>query len=64
MEDKHTLQTMNSLINEFQNGKSHWDESFIIPPDLFGITKTFIFIEIPYCELSEINPFMTEADII
>ena len=27
-------------------GKYHGDESFIIPPDLFGITEPFIFIEI------------------
>ena len=31
------------------------DESFIIPPSLFEITKPFIFVEIPYCELNEIK---------
>ena len=31
------------------------DESFIIPPTLFEITKPFIFVEIPYCELNEIK---------
>lgn len=30
-------------------------ESFIIPSSLFGITKPFRSIEIPYCELSEIK---------
>ena len=31
------------------------DESFIIPPSLFGITKPFLYIEIPYCEFNEIQ---------
>ena len=39
----------------FQKGKECGDERFIIPPSLFGITKPFIFAEIPYCELNEIK---------
>ena len=46
---------MNCVINEVQKSKYHGDESFIIPPDLFGITKPFTSIEIPYCELNKIT---------
>ena len=46
---------IDSVINEFQNGKDHGDESFIIILDLLGIAKPFISIEIPYCELNEIK---------
>ena len=38
---------INILINGLQKGKDHEDKSFIIPLDLFGITKPFIFIQIP-----------------
>ena len=38
-----------SFINgEIQKGKYDGDENFIIPTDLFRITKPFISIEIPY----------------
>ena len=46
---------INSVINEFQKGQDHRDESLIISPDLFGITKLFISIETLYCELNEIK---------
>ena len=49
MKDDYPLHFTNSVINEFQKGKDHGDESFIILPDLFGIMKPFISIEIPYC---------------
>ena len=49
------LRFSNSIINEFQKGKDHRDESFIILPDLFRITKPFVSIEIPYFELNELN---------
>ena len=40
------LRFINSVINEFTNGKKdHGDGSFIIPTDLFGITKPFILLE-------------------
>ena len=39
----------------FKKVKNHRDESFIIPPDFFGIIKSFISIEIPYCELNKIK---------
>ena len=39
-------------VYEFQKGKERGDESFIIPTSLFEITKSFIFIEILYCELN------------
>ena len=55
MRDDYPLHFTNSVINEFQKGKDHGDESFIILPDLFGIMKPFISIEIPYCELDEIK---------
>ena len=59
----HSLFTSN-VVNEFQKVKDHWDESLIIPPDFFGITKPFISIEIPYYELSEIksNYFLKNLD--
>ena len=38
-----------------QKGKECEDESFTIPPSLFEITKHFIFVEIPYCEVNEIT---------
>ena len=56
MKADYSLRFINSIINEFQNGKDHGDESFIIPPDSFGISKPFISVEIPYCELNEIKP--------
>ena len=46
---------INSVANEFQKGKECGDESFIIPTSLFEITKTFIYVEIPYRELNEIK---------
>ena len=46
---------INSIINEFQKRKDCGDESFIIPPTVFEITKPFIFVEIPYCELKKIK---------
>ena len=55
MEADYHLPFINRVINEFQKGKDHRDESFIIPPDLFGIIKPFMPIEIPYCELNEIK---------
>ena len=50
------LRLIDSVINEFQNGKNYGDESCIISPNLLGIIKTFISIEILYCELGEIKP--------
>ena len=55
MKADYSLRFINSVINVFQKGKDYGDESFIIPPNLFGITKPFIYIETPYCELSEIK---------
>ena len=46
---------INDVINNFQKGNVHGHESFIIASDLFGITKLFISIEIPYCKLNEIK---------
>ena len=43
------------MVNEFQKGKKCGDESFIVPPSFLEITKRFIFVEIPYCELNEIK---------
>ena len=55
MNSHYPLRFINSLVNEFQKGKECEDESFIIPPCLFEITKPFIFVEIRYCELNEIE---------
>ena len=46
------LRFINSVINEFQKGKECGDVNFIN----FEIAKSFIFVEIPYCELNEIKP--------
>ena len=54
MKADYPLRFINSVVNEFQKGKECGDESFIIPPSLLEITKPFIFIKIPYCELNEI----------
>ena len=43
------------MVNQFQKGNKCENESFIIPNNLSEITKPFIFVEIPYCELIEIN---------
>ena len=55
MKADYPLRLINSVVNEFQKNKECGDESFIIPPSLFEITKPFIFIEIPYCELNKIK---------
>ena len=49
------LRFISSVINQFQKGKDYGDESFVIPPDFFGIAKHFMSIEIPYSELNEIK---------
>ena len=36
------LSFMKSVINEFQKGKNHGDEIFIIQPVFLGITKPYI----------------------
>ena len=55
MKADYPLRFVNSVTNEFRNGKECGDESFIVPPTLFEITKPFILVEIPYCELNEIK---------
>ena len=49
------LHFIDNVVNEFQNGKERADGSFRIPASLCEITKTFISIEIPYCEVGEIK---------
>ena len=46
---------INIVINKFQRGNDHGDESFITPHDLFEITKLFISFEITYFEFNEIK---------
>ena len=41
MKADYPLSLTNSVDNELQNSKNHGDETFIIPPDLFRITKPF-----------------------
>ena len=55
MKAHYPLRFINNVINEFQKGKDHGDDNFIIPSKLFGITKPLISIEIPYCETIEIK---------
>ena len=52
MKADYPLRFINSVINEFQKGKECGDVNFIN----FEIAKSFIFVEIPYCELNEIKP--------
>ena len=49
------LRFINSVVNEFQKCKEYGEEIFIIPPNLFGITKPFIFVEIHYFQLNKIK---------
>ena len=49
------MRFINSVVNEFQKVKECGDESFIIPPGLFEITKPFILVEIPYCKVNKIE---------
>ena len=55
MKADYFLRFIDSIIDEFQKGKYYGDVSFIIPLDSFGISKPFISVEIPYCELDEIK---------
>ena len=55
MKADYPIHFIDSLNNEFQKGKDHGDENFIISPHLFGISKPFISIEIPCCVLNEIK---------
>ena len=54
MKADYPLGFINSVVNDVKRGKCR-DESFIIPPSLFEITKPFTLAEIPYCELNEIT---------
>ena len=53
MKANYPLRFINSIVNEFQKGKECGDESLIIPTSLLEIAKTFLFDEIPYCELNK-----------
>ena len=44
IKDEYALRFINSVVNEFYKDKECGDESFIIPPTLFEITKPFIFV--------------------
>ena len=39
------LRFINSVVNEFQKGEECGDENFIIPPSLFEIIRTKIFLK-------------------
>ena len=47
MKADYPLRFINSVGKEFQKGKEPGDESFLITPTLFEITKPYIFVEIP-----------------
>ena len=49
---------LNSIIHQFFTPKNN--DSFIIPPNLFEESKSFILVEIPYCEENE-NAFICIA---
>ena len=46
---------INSVVNDFPNSKEGGDENFIILTSLLEITKTFIYVEIPYFKPNEIK---------
>ena len=50
MKADYPLLFINSVVNEFQKGNECGDESF--PTSLFEIAKSFMLVEIPYCELN------------
>ena len=52
MKADYPLRFINSVVNEFQKGNECGDESLLIPTSLFEIAKSFILVEIPYCELN------------
>ena len=55
MKGDYPLCFIKSVAKEFQKGKKCGDESFQISSSLFRITKPFISIEIPHCEVNEIK---------
>ena len=55
MKGDYPLCLIKSVAKEFQKGKKCGDESSQISSSLFKITKPFIYIEIPYCEVNEIK---------
>ena len=55
MKIDYPLRSINIEVNEFQKSTIYEDESFKIPPSLFGFTKGSISTEIPNCELNQIK---------
>ena len=53
MKADYPLRFITSVVNEFQKSKECGYKNFVIPPTLFEVTKPFIFVKIPYCELNE-----------
>ena len=49
MKADYPLRFINSVVNEFQKGNECGDESLT---SLFEIAKSFMLVEIPYCELN------------
>ena len=49
------IRFVNSIINKFQDESinNNQEDSFIIPPYLFEESKSFLLLELPYCELNE-----------
>ena len=64
MKADYPLRFINSVVNEFQKGNECGDESLLIPTSLFEIAKSFILVEIPYCELNQIKSkhFLKKSD--
>ena len=55
MKGDYPLCFIKSVAKEFQKGTKCGDESFQISSSLLRITKPFISIEIPHCEVNEIK---------
>ena len=54
MKADYPLRFINSIANEFPKGKVCGDESLIVPPILFEITKIFIFLKYSTVNFEEI----------
>ena len=55
MKANYPLRFIKTVVNEFLKGKEYGNKGFIIPLSLNEIIKSFLFTEIPYCEMIEIK---------
>ena len=55
MKADYSFSFINIVINAFQNGKDHRDESFIIPPELLGLSKLSLPLKWPTVNSIKLN---------